>query len=77
MEAMEFVAITMSRPGRDLKTGIAFSSSFTMGWLSGRLARAEAISSASSMKHTKRSTCTRSSSAARNVAAARGAMAEE
>ena len=39
MEAMEFVAITMSRPGRDLKTGIALSSSFTIGWLSGRLAR--------------------------------------
>ena len=29
MEAMEFVAITMSRPGRDLKTGIALSSSLT------------------------------------------------
>ncbi len=40
-----------------------------MGWLSGRLARAEAISSASSMKHTKRSTCARSSSAARRAAA--------
>ena len=38
MEAMEFVAITMSRPGRDLKAGIALSSSLTIGWLSGRLA---------------------------------------
>ena len=77
MEAMELVAITMSRPGRDLKTGIALSSSFTMGWLSGRLARAAAISSASSMKHTKRSTCTRSSNAARRCRCARGAGAEK
>ena len=56
MAAIEFVAMTMRRPGRDLKIGMALSSSFTMGWLSGRASRADAISSASSMKQTSRST---------------------
>ena len=56
MAAMVFVAMTIRRPGRDLKIGMAFNNSFTMGWLSGRVSRDEAISSASSMKQTSRST---------------------
>ncbi len=39
-----------------MNTGITFNSSLTSGWLSGRSDRSEAISSASSMKHTSLST---------------------
>jgi len=69
MAAIEFVAMTISRPGRLLKVGMAFKSSLTMGWLSGRSARSDAISSASSMKQTMRSTRRSSSSVWRRAAA--------
>ena len=69
MAAIELVAITTRRSGRDLNCGTAFSSSLTSGWLSGRSARSEAISSASSMKVTSRSTRPSSASESRRARA--------
>ena len=43
-------------PGSGFEDRQGLQQSFTIGWLSGRVFRAEAISSASSMKQTKRST---------------------
>ena len=67
MASIELVAMTIRLSGLDLKTGTALSSSLTSGWLSGRSLRSEAISSASSMKHTRRSTLPSSDSVSRRA----------